>query len=85
MLANTRPYLGALELAVLEQLWSQGALEAKAVHRAIGTRRGIGLNSCKTGTQWGCHNQWCIVPARHERDHAESWIIPNDRLGVSES
>ena len=44
----SRPYLGELELAVLEELWSHGPLDTKAVHRAIGTRRGIGLNTVQS-------------------------------------
>ncbi|MGC1954381.1 MAG: BlaI/MecI/CopY family transcriptional regulator [Gammaproteobacteria bacterium] len=48
MSTNTRLYLGELELAVLEQLWSQGALDVKAVHRIIGTRRGVGLNTIQS-------------------------------------
>jgi predicted transcriptional regulator len=44
----SRPYLGELELAVLEQLWSRGPLDAKAMHSKVGTRRGIGLNTIQS-------------------------------------
>ena len=44
----SRPYLGELELAVLEQLWTHGPLDAKATHRVIGTQRGIGLNTIQS-------------------------------------
>ena len=44
----SRPWLGELELAVLEQLWSRGPLDAKAMHRRVGTRRGIGLNTIQS-------------------------------------
>ena len=44
----SRPYLGELELAVLEALWTHGPLDAKATHRIIGTRRGIGLNTVQS-------------------------------------
>jgi predicted transcriptional regulator len=43
-----RPYLGALELAVLEALWLQGALDAKTTHRSVGERRGISLNTVQS-------------------------------------
>ena len=43
-----RPYLGALELAVLDELWAHGALDAKAAHRAIGVPRGIALNTVQS-------------------------------------
>jgi predicted transcriptional regulator len=43
-----RPYLGSLELAVLEELWAQGALDAKTVHRSVGERRGISLNTVQS-------------------------------------
>ena len=40
-----RPSLGALERAVLDQLWSGGAGDVKAVHRAVGEPRGISPNT----------------------------------------
>ena len=43
-----RPFLGELELAVLEELWTHDALDAKAVHRIIGIRRGISLNTVQS-------------------------------------
>ena len=43
-----RRHLGELELAVLEYLWSTGSAHAKAVHSAIGTRRGITLNTVQS-------------------------------------
>lgn len=44
----SRLYLGELELAVLEELWTHSALDAKATHRVIGARRGIGLNTVQS-------------------------------------
>ena len=44
----SRPYLGELELAVLEALWTHGPLDAKSAHRIIGTRRGIALNTVQS-------------------------------------
>ena len=44
----SRPYLGELELAILEELWRQGPLDAKATHRIVGTRRGISLNTVQS-------------------------------------
>lgn len=44
----TRPYLGALELAVLEALWREGRRDAKAVHREVGVSRGISLNTVQS-------------------------------------
>lgn len=43
-----RPYLGSLELAVLEELWNRGALDAKTTHRGVGERRGISLNTVQS-------------------------------------
>lgn len=40
--------LGELESAVMEYLWSGGEGEAKAVHGAIGKRRGITLNTIQS-------------------------------------
>ena len=44
----SRPYLGELEIAVLEELWAHGPLDAKATHRIVGARRGIGLNTIQS-------------------------------------
>jgi predicted transcriptional regulator len=33
---------------VLEELWAQGALDAKTVHRSVGERRGISLNTVQS-------------------------------------
>ncbi|MHB1400256.1 MAG: BlaI/MecI/CopY family transcriptional regulator [Trichloromonadaceae bacterium] len=43
-----RPYLGDLEIAVMEQLWSAGPADAKAVHRALGVSRGISANTVQS-------------------------------------
>ncbi|MEA3274255.1 MAG: BlaI/MecI/CopY family transcriptional regulator [Pseudomonadota bacterium] len=48
MSSIARPYLGSLELAVLEELWAQGALDAKTMHRGVGKRRGISLNTVQS-------------------------------------
>lgn len=42
------PALGDLERAVLEYLWTHGAADVKAVHRAVGARRDITLNTVQS-------------------------------------
>jgi hypothetical protein len=42
------PLLGELETAVMNHLWSGGDGEAKAVHAALGKRRGITLNTLQS-------------------------------------
>jgi predicted transcriptional regulator len=42
------PLLGELESAVMEHLWNGGEGEAKAVHKALGKRRGITLNTIQS-------------------------------------
>ena len=39
------PLLGELELAVLEHLWSHGDADVAETHAAVGTKRGISLNT----------------------------------------
>lgn len=51
MLSIRSSYLGELEIAVLEYLWSAGAMEAKRVHKAIGTQRGISLNTIQSALE----------------------------------
>ena len=48
MTSVSRIRLGELEKAVLEHLWSVGAAHAKAVHSAVGTQRGITLNTIQS-------------------------------------
>lgn len=50
MPANTRKplLLGQLETAVMEFLWTGGEGDAKAVHKALGARRGITLNTIQS-------------------------------------
>ena len=43
-----RPYLGELEMAVLEHLWSNGEFDAKSVHAALGKVRGISHNTIQS-------------------------------------
>jgi predicted transcriptional regulator len=42
------PWLGELESAVMEYLWAGGDGEAKAVHKALGERRGITVNTVQS-------------------------------------
>lgn len=41
-------FLGDLERAVMEHLWSTGPADAKAAHKAIGRERGITLNTVQS-------------------------------------
>ena len=43
-----RPYLGELEIAVLEHLWSNGEFNVKGVHAALGKVRGISHNTIQS-------------------------------------
>jgi predicted transcriptional regulator len=47
----TRPYLGDLEIAVMEALWRQGGRDAKSLHREVGVRRGISLNTVQSALE----------------------------------
>jgi predicted transcriptional regulator len=41
-------YLGELEMAVLEHLWSNGELDTKGVHAVLGKARGISHNTIQS-------------------------------------
>ena len=43
-----RPYLGELEMAVLEYLWSNGEFDTKGVHAVLGMARGISHNTIQS-------------------------------------
>ncbi len=43
-----RPYLGELEIAVMESLWTFGAATAKAMHQQLGTSRNISANTVQS-------------------------------------
>ena len=42
------PYLGELEMAVLEHLWSNGEFDAKGLHEVLGKARGISHNTIQS-------------------------------------
>ena len=46
--AQAFPELGELEISVLEHLWQRGEGDPKAVHQAIGKRRGITVNTIQS-------------------------------------
>jgi len=48
MLPVKRPYLGELETAVMEHLWSSGSGDAKSVHDKVGTKREISPNTIQS-------------------------------------
>jgi len=43
-----RPYLGELEIAVMEYLWDFEAADAKAIHRQLGGQRNISPNTIQS-------------------------------------
>lgn len=45
------PRLGELETAVLEHVWERGPCDVKAVHRSLGARRGITLNTVQSAME----------------------------------
>ena len=42
--------LGALELAVLDRLWSAGPADVAAMHAAVGVSRGVASNTIQSTT-----------------------------------
>jgi predicted transcriptional regulator len=44
----SRPYLGELEIAVMESLWTLGAATAKALHQQLGASRNISANTVQS-------------------------------------
>jgi predicted transcriptional regulator len=61
------PNFGALELAVLKFLWRSGAAPAKDVHRELGSRRRISLNTIQS-TLERLHRKGMLD--RHKVSHA---------------
>jgi len=43
-----RPYLGELEIAVMEHLWAIDVADAKAIHRQLGEKRNISPNTIQS-------------------------------------
>lgn len=48
---RTIPPLGDLEVAVLEYVWTSGDASAKELHAALGTTRGISLNTVQSAME----------------------------------
>lgn len=40
--------LGELEVSVMQHVWTEGPVDVKAVHRAVGMKRGISLNTVQS-------------------------------------
>jgi predicted transcriptional regulator len=59
--------LGELELAVLKNLWQTGAAPAKDVHKCVGSRRRISLNTIQS-TLERLHKKGLLT--RHKVSHA---------------
>lgn len=51
MLSIRSSNLGELEIAVLEHLWTTGAMDVKRVHKDIGIQRGISLNTIQSALE----------------------------------
>lgn len=47
-MVSTLPALGDLELAVLEDIWQHGEVDAKSAHARVGAARGISLNTVQS-------------------------------------
>ncbi len=43
-----RPYLGELEVAVMEEIWARGPSDVKGVHERLGKRRGVVHNTVQS-------------------------------------
>jgi predicted transcriptional regulator len=63
--------IGELEKAVLEHLWSVDAADAKAVHSAVGTQRGITLSTIQS-TLERLHNKGLLC--RGKVSHAYVYV-----------
>lgn len=69
-------FLGDLERAVMEHLWSSGPADAKAVHRAIGHERGITHNTVQSTLK---RLQEKGILDRHKVRHAYIYEPKTDR------
>ncbi|MBI2840711.1 MAG: BlaI/MecI/CopY family transcriptional regulator [Acidobacteria bacterium] len=61
------PFLGELEIAVMERLWAGGPSDVETAHRSIGHGRGITLNTIQSTLQ-RLYKKGLL--ARHKVSHA---------------
>lgn len=72
--------LGALEMAVMEQVWAHGPADVKAVHRAIGARRSITANTVQS-TMERLYRKGVL--AREKVSHAYVYAAARSREDVT--
>jgi predicted transcriptional regulator len=70
------PRLGDLERRVLGRLWSHGATDVKAMHRAIGEERGITANTVHSALERLCRKR---LVARSKRGRAYTYEATTSR------
>ncbi len=70
------PALGDLELAVLEDVWTSGDVDAKDVHGRVGAARGISLNTVQSTLERLCRKG---LLRRHKVSHAYHYRAQIDR------
>ena len=73
------PQLGELETAVLEFVWSHGAVEVKDVHRTLGTARNITLNTIQS-TLERLHRKRLLARERIGHAYRYAAVISRDEF-----
>jgi len=88
------PELGKLERAVLERLWRAGEADVIETHRAVGTRRGITVNTVGSAlerlhrkglvTRWKVSHAYRYQPALDRESFVVRQMVdPHQRRGLS--
>jgi predicted transcriptional regulator len=86
--------LGDLETAVLEHVWTRGPCDVKAVHRTLGSRRGITLNTVQSTMERlfrkGLLSREKVSHAyvyspRHTREEVVSRVLKGEAIPVLEA
>jgi len=78
---NRPPLLGSLEAAVMNHLWSEGRADVKAVHHAVGVRRGITLNTVQS-TMERLHRKGLLDRAKVSHAYVYSPRLTREEFGT---
>lgn len=73
--------LGDLEAAVMQHLWTQGASDVKAVHRAVGERRAITLNTVQS-TMERLHKKGLLLRDKVSHAFVYAPVVSRERYGA---
>ncbi len=77
---EVRVRLGELEVSVMQHVWAEGPADVKAVHRAVGVKRGISLHTVQS-TMERLHRKGLLDREKVSHAYVYSARLSRDEYG----